>query len=362
MKIIHRYLLSSLIRNLILCLMVVVFLFVVFDFFDRIDNILAGEASVVNTMQYFLLRIPLTASLMLPVATMVSVLLTIGIMSKNSEITAMRAAGLKLSWIAAPLFGLGVLLSLGSIVLNETIVPFTQRRAKEIYNMEIRRKDKTGDYSQSDFWWRSSGIFYSVGMFDSRSKTLYDVSKLELSGTFKIDRRVDAREAVWLDPLLGWNMRGVTDYRFVQNNTLDIKTYKSMPLPISEKPSDFYDVKTDASTMSFQELRRFIKKQGANGISTSSYLANLYEKLSFPFINLIAALVVLSFALKPARSGSMAASVLAALIIGFSYYAIHSFSIALGKAELMPPLIAAWTANILMGFVGVVLLLGAEAP
>ena len=362
MKILHRYILVQLLRNLLLCLMVVVFLFLVFDFFDRIDNIMAEDVSVFTIAQYFLFKIPLTMSLMLPVAMMASILFTIGIMSKNSEITAMRASGATVRWIATPLFLLGFSTSLFAIMLNETIIPYCQRRAHEIYNIDIRQKDKSGSYSQSDFWWRAKDSFYSVGTFDSRTSTLHDISIFEINDRFAVHKRIDAVDATWVDPLLGWNMSRVMEYRFDDQAELDIRRYKAMPLPIKEQPADFYDVKTQPQSMSFKQLRKFIRTQSRNGLDVTGYLANLYEKISFPFINFIVTLVVLPFALKPARSGSMATSVISALVIGFSYYAIHSFSIAMGRAEILPPMLSAWTANLLMGFVGAILLLGAESP
>lgn len=362
MKLIHRYVLSQLLRNVLLCLLIVVFLFVVFDFFDRIDNIMAEDPPVWLVVQYFLFKIPLTVSLMLPIATMAAVLLTIGVLSKNSEITAMRASGVTVRWIAAPVFISAFIFSLFAILLNETIVPYTQRRAREIYNIDIRQKDKSGGYSQADFWWRSKSIFYSVGIFDSRTTTLRDVSIFDVSDTFKVRKRTEAGRATWVHPLLGWTMRGVTDYDFQPDGSQAVSYSRVEPLPILDKPADFYDVKADPSTMSFRELRRFIKKQADNGLSVSSYRAYLHEKFSFPFITLIVAMVVLPFALRPARSGSMTGSIIAAMLIGFSYYAIHSFSLALGRAEFITPMLAAWMANIVMGFAGSILMLGSEAP
>jgi lipopolysaccharide export system permease protein len=88
----------------------------------------------------------------------------------------------------------------------------------------------------------------------------------------------------------------------------------------------------------------------------------MHSKLAFPFVIFITGLVVLPFTLRPARSGSMAFSSLAAIFVAFTYYAVDSFSISMGRAELLPPLLAAWMANILMGIVALVLNLGAEAP
>ena len=114
--------------------------------------------------------------------------------------------------------------------------------------------------------------------------------------------------------------------------------------------------------MTIAQLRRFIRQQAQNGIEVSEYVPYLSEKFAFPFFNFVIVLVVIPFALRPARSGSMASSVLAGLIIGFSYYAVHSFSMAMGKAEILSPAFSAWIANLLMGAIGSVLLLGAESP
>ena len=362
MKLLHRYVLIQLLRNLMLCLMVVVFLFLVFDFFDRIDNILAENPPVWTTISYFLYKIPQTLTLMLPVSMMAAILLTLGIMSRNSEVTAMRASGATVRWICAPVFIVGMTLSLLSIVLNETLVPYSQRRSREIYNIDIRQKDKRGGYSQNDFWWRTKDKFFSIGTFDSRDNTMHDVSIFELNGAFNVKKRTDAEKITWVDPLLGWNLWRITEYLFDDKGEMEIRKARSLPLWLKEKPADFYDVRADPSTMSFRQLNAFINGQAHNGLRVTGLMAYLYEKISFPFVNLIVSLVVVPFALKPARSGSMAASVVAALVIGFSYFAVHSFSIALGRAELLPPLLSAWAANIIMGFIGVVLISGTEAP
>jgi lipopolysaccharide export system permease protein len=76
----------------------------------------------------------------------------------------------------------------------------------------------------------------------------------------------------------------------------------------------------------------------------------------------IVGMIVLPFTLLPARSGSMAQSSLAAFFVAFTYFAVDSFSISMGRADLLPPVLAAWMANIVMGAVALVLNLGAEAP
>lgn len=362
MKIIHRYILGQFLRMLFFALAGISALFLVIDFFERVDTFYSNEAALLSIGAFFLFKLPIIVSLMIPVAVLLATMLTIGILAKNSEITAMRAAGAPILWITAPLFAASFCISLLSLLLEETLVPYATRRVEEIYNIDIKAKDKTGGYSQSDLWWRSKNSFYSVDIFDSRNNTLLNLARFDVTPDFKVTRRINAERAKWLSPLLGWSMENVVDFSFDQDGTPKPTRHLSLPLPIPDRPEDFFNAKTDPDTMSYRELRRFMQKQREAGLSVLHHTADLYAKFSFPLVSFIVALVSLPFALKPARSGSMAASLLAGLTIGFSYYAVHSLSLAMGRAEIWPPFVAAWMANLLLLSVGIVLNIGSEAP
>lgn len=363
MKILTKYLFKLQLQNLILSLLVFTLLFLVIDFFERIDNLIADEAAFGTMLSYFFLKIPQMATTMLPVSILVATLFTIGALGKNSEITAMRASGVKITTILKPFVITGLVLSLLTLALNETLVPYTMRRVKEIYNIDIRKKDLKGGYSQSDVWWRSGNSYYSVGTFDSRTSSLHNLTVLDFDTQHNLLRRTSAESARWVGAGLGWTMRGVTQYEFQRDSTTPgVRHFKSLPLTISEAPSDFYEMSSDPETMSYREFRRFIRKQQRHGLATNAYLPDLNHKLAFPFLSLILPFAALPFALTSARSGSLAVGFVAGLIVAFSYYAIHSMSLSLGRAEILPPLLAAWSANIILFCVGFVLNLGAESP
>lgn len=358
----QRYILRQYLSYLIVSLLALNALFLIFDFFDRIDNILPEKPSVLLVLQYFFLKIPLMTNLMLPLACLSATLLTIGLLSRNSEITAMRASGVKLNFLAKPIIVTGLAFSLFSMLLSETVVPYATRRVKEIYNIDIKQKDKQGSYSQKDIWWRSKNDFYSVSNFDSRTNTLYGLSRFKLSDEFSIYQRTNANRATYVSEDLGWTMFAVHDQNFTKRQLTSEDTRKQFPLPIKKTPSDFYDIDTEPTTMSFNQLRRFIKSQLRNGIDVRGYYTDLYDKLAFPFICVIISMLVFPFALNPARSGSMAISVLSSILIGFSYYAVHSLCISLGRAEFFAPFFAAMLPNLLTALVAYVLMSGAEAP
>ncbi len=362
LSIIQRYILGNFLRNTGLSLAILVMLFLTFEFFDRIDNILADNGGLLQIVEYFAMKIPLNLTLMLPVAMMAGSLLTLGSLSKNSEITAMRASGMSIIFLLKPILLAGVIASLLTVVINESIVPSAQKRAREVYNLDIKKKDQTGTYSQNNIWFRNQDTFYMIDRFDSKEKSLHDLSAFTVNESFRVKSRLDAVDAKWLKAAIGWNMHDVIEYRFTPGQPVEAKKLKALPLPIGQQPNDFYDVKTDPYSMSFFELRAWLRKQASNGLDIQGYLPYLYEKLAFPVINLIVVLLVSPFAIRSSRASGMATGVIAAMLIGFSYYAVHSFSLAFGRAELMPPALSAWVANFVMGTIGLILVAGAEAP
>ncbi|NBW40162.1 LPS export ABC transporter permease LptG [bacterium] len=362
MNIITRYIYHQVIRNLALSVFIFSALFLFVDFFDRIDSILERESSFGTMLSYFSLKLPYFLLMTLPISMLVAALFTIGLLTRSSELTAMRASGFTLFSLSRPIFVVGLGVSLFSFLLSETVIPYSQRRVHEMWNVDIKQRDQDGHYDRRRFWFREGDDFYSISLFDSRENALLDLSILSLDSSFLMRRRRDAHKAVYLSDSLGWNMSGVVEKSFDSQGMSNKLDFQSLPLPISASPKKFYITKTDPATMSYRELKEFIQEQERNGLSTTSYLGDLYSKLAFPFINLIVPLLVIPFAVGSSRTKSLAGAALAAVITGFSYHIIHSLAIALSRAELWPPLLSAWAANIVLSAVGLVLFLGAEAP
>ena len=359
-KKLQAYILKDMLRYLLLSSATLTTIFVTFDFFDRIDVILRNDPSLSDVLLYFIFKVPVFANLSLPIAVVISVLLTIGLLSKNSELTAMRAAGLKVMWLCRPVVISAFLLSLFAILISETVVPYSARRSREIYNIDIQKKNLSGVFSQENIWWRDGGIFYSSNMFDSRDNRLLMFSQFSLDDKFRIRKRLEAKEAQWLGPELNWAMRSVSSYRIDDQDQILAQKFKSLPLPIVSQPEEFYRVEKDPASMTRAQLKNFIDKQRSNGLPADEYLADFHSKLSSPFVIFVCTLIAIPLALRPARTGSMAASFISGLSLSFSYYAVMSLSLAFGRAGFWPPMLSAWMANIILLSMALILILALE--
>jgi lipopolysaccharide export system permease protein len=127
--------------------------------------------------------------------------------------------------------------------------------------------------------------------------------------------------------------------------TLERKTSTTMELP--EKPSDFKAVQKDTDEMGYVELRNYIQKLSSEGYDVSRYRVDMYGKIAFPMVSIIMAVIGISFSLRSERSGGVAAAIGVGIVIGFSYWIVYALALSLGRSMALPPLLGAWTANIL---------------
>ena len=115
---------------------------------------------------------------------------------------------------------------------------------------------------------------------------------------------------------------------------------------LDERIEDFTHIQKPVAAMSYLELSEYVRKLEAAGFHAKKYLVELYAKLAFPLVNLIMVLVAIPFALQAPRSTRLVGVGLAiAIMVG--YVVVHQAAVALARADLLPPILAAWTANVI---------------
>ena len=122
---------------------------------------------------------------------------------------------------------------------------------------------------------------------------------------------------------------------------------------------DFTEIQRPVNAMSFVELRAYIARLQESGHQVKKYLVELYSKLSFPLAHVVMVLVAIPFALQSPRGGRLVGIGLAIGILA-GYLVVHYSAIAFARADLLPPLMAAWTANIVFMGLGAALLFRAR--
>jgi lipopolysaccharide export system permease protein len=316
---------------------------------------LSNDATAIQMLSYFIFNIPMILSQMMPVTFLLSTLLTFGLLSRNSEITAMKANGISLYRISLPVIILSLFVCIFAFLLSEFITPYTNQKAKYIKLIEVQKRERLGSFKKDQIWYRGKDVIYNFTVFDPQEATLKGIRINFLDRDMNLVKRIDAREARWENG--AWHFKDLVIITFPEGDFPSLERVSSRIIDLPEKPADFTVVQKDTEEMGFWELARFIEKVRSEGYDTTRYMTDLHGKIAFSLVSVILAFLGVSFSLKSERSGGIAQGIGAGIVIGFSYWIVFAFSISLGHGGTLPPFVAAWSANIVLGAVALLLFL-----
>lgn len=356
MNLVTRYILTEFLKFLSLSLAALVGIYLVVDFFERLDNFNEFRAKGVHIALFFLYETPKVIFLLLPVAVLLATILCIGLLAKNSEIIAMRAGGISLYRIALPILLTTFILSLFSFWANDFFVPYANRQATFIKEQMIEKKVPRGVLQADRIWLKlSDGQIMNVEYMDIEKGVLSGVSLFSLDKNFNVKERVEAGTLRWVDGT--WVFHDAVRYRFKPGEPAMIDSINGVSSPIREKPSALKAMDINPEEMSFRQLSRYISTLKARGYSTHRYSADLHGKVAFVFVTFIMSLLAVPFALRNVRTSGIGTGVGLSIFIGFCYWVVYSTSLSLAYSGRIPPAFAAWIGNILYAAGGVYLML-----
>ncbi len=144
---------------------------------------------------------------------------------------------------------------------------------------------------------------------------------------------------------------------FGENKTV-VYTPITMPLRLfyRERPEDFATEIKSPDQMTFAQLRRYIDTIRKSGYAAEELSVKLYEKTSWPFISVVMALIALPFAFRAGKRGALY-GVGIALVVGIVYWMIFAVFTKFGEVGNLPPVLSAWSANVLFAIAAVYLFL-----
>ena len=356
--IVDRYLIREYVTFMGIGLAVAAALFIVIDLLKTLDKYLRVKPPLLYIFEHFLYRLPAALHDGLPVVMLVATIFLFLTLSRYHELTALKAAGVSLYRVAAPVLGVGLLVAIGAGLFQELALPVLNERGDEVDRVKIRGQAPRHLQSRQRLWVRSADTrFYRVELLNPATNDLYGVTILELDRDFRLTNRLDARRAHWTAG--GWELSEGAYREISSEGKVQTVPFGWTALDLKEELDDFLRIQKPVSTMSFWELRDYISQLEAAGFQIRKYLVELYSKLSFPLVNLVMVLVAIPFALQSPRGGRLFGIGLAIIIMA-GYLVVHYVALAFARADLLPPLIAAWTANVIFMGIGVSLLLRAR--
>jgi LPS export ABC transporter permease LptG/LPS export ABC transporter permease LptF len=326
---------------------------------DLSEKLFKGQADGWMLAQFLWYSTPRFIYYVVPIATLVAVLGTIGGLTRSSELTVMRACGVSLYRSAAPLLVLGVLSSGFLFYLEERVLAEANRRADQLEDIIRDRPSSTVNIANRNWLIGTGDRIYYYDRFDARSGEIYNLSVFQPAPQpYRLVNEIHAQRAVCPDRICEgglWEAEQGWEQRFERRGRPDRTPFASRTIGLNPL-EDFTLSQVDASMMTFAELREYIRRTRASGFNITEEEVNLQSKIAFPAVALVMTALAIPFAVTTGRRGALYGIGLA-IILSVGYWLLTAFFLAAGKAGLLPAPLAAWAANVLFTAAAVYLVL-----
>lgn len=308
-------------------------------------------------VRIFFLELPAMVTLTFPMATVFGALMAMGRLSGDGELVAMRAGGISIQRIGAPILVVGLLVSVGTLGVNEAVVPPAKQAAFEIAR-EVHSTVRGTDFALEvrDDQDRLERWLYARH-FDARTLTLTDATVLD----FTLGRRpylYTAERARWQGQY--WVLENVelTTWRDDEQQRL---RSERVQLPIGRTPEQVQRIRKGPDDMSLRELLEEAKLADEHGYPTwANRLRQQYQvRLALPWACLGFALLGIPLGIQRQRA-SRGIGMGVSLLVIFVYYVIMHTLTLVGERGVAHPALMAWTPNILLYLTGLGLMLRAS--
>lgn len=323
--------------------------------FKLADLIIERGVSLGVVARLFLYYMPRLVAFTIPMSCLLAALLGFSKLSANSELVALKSAGLSFQRIIRPVVIAAFFVSIASFLVNETIVPLSEKAAANVMMFEVL-KQTPPVFKEKIFMREESGgklkrIIY-INKMNTRTNDMQGIVVNEFENG-RMSSIISAESGEWADS--GWWMDNGKVFEINKDGDVSLMfKFERQALMLVFNPDEIKQNIEDPDQMTIPMLFKAIRLYEGMGADTGKLWMILHLRISVPWACVILALVGAALGSRPQRSGSSVGLGLSVIIV-FIYYVIMSFSKSLGESAYLPPIIAAWAANAIFLAVGCVL-------
>jgi len=346
MKLLYTYLLRQFVQTLVFAIIALCVIFLIVNLLESLDTFLDHNATFEIIAEYYLYFFPEILKLLTPIAVLLATLFSVGRLSTNNEITAMKSGGMSLYKIILPLAIFSFFLSFGHLYFNGWLVPEANKIKNDIAQKYLHQGGRSS--SIYNLYFRDSPqrnvvMYY----YDSKKKVGTRVSFEDYTNNKKprLLYRVEAMKMEWDSTANTWKMIDAISRSFENNSVRTIK-YDTLEVDLNISHNQILQLKKTPDEMDFDEQKESIAIMQQGGKNVRKQMIEYYGNYAFPFANLIVVLFGVPFA-SIKKKGGIAIQIGAAMGISFIYLIFTKVSQTIGYNYDINPILAGWMANIL---------------
>lgn len=356
MKHLDRYILTQFIKNAVTLIFGFVALYLLIDFFEKIDNFMDKGKPLGLAMKYFALNIPFILEQMGPVCILLAGVITLGLLNHSRELIALKACGIPLRRIVSPLLVAGTIVSMLLLTMSQFVLPKTMAVTNKIWNEEVRGRIPLGIFRNGRYYYRSKEGFYSFARPDPKKNIFHYFSYSDWDENYRLTTLVAADLAIWKEGT--WTLMNGQIQKAAGKGSYPSEIFRVRHFDFPHQPADFFVPQYHSLELSLTGLfleasRDQTEEEGAR--AWAEFFGRLfYILLGLPLLLLGLPLLLIVYR-KWGRDLSLAipASCGLAFICWGLWATLQSFA----KTGYLNPLLAATSVHIVIGSIGLYLLL-----
>lgn len=324
------------------------------------DLLVKKGAPPITILQILILNLPAILVVTFPIAGLFATLLTLGKMGADSEIIALRAAGVSYRSLFIPVLIIGLAISGLAFFTNDYVVPLTNQKVRTLnHNLFISQDAILFD--PGEMFKVDNELWFYIGKVDKETKQMQDVVILDRNaevGSLRYPQVITAERARQQGQ--SWILEGAIVRRYDdEGQTYYEGQVGTMELNVVNELANLVKGEKVPQEMSSRELKTKIQglqEDNAAPEETTRLWAEWHLKFAIPLASFFSILVSAPLGLQAVRQTGRYGGVAVAIILVFLYYVLLSIGRALGKAGVLDPWLSAWLPNMVFGGLGFLLL------
>jgi lipopolysaccharide export system permease protein len=337
-------------------LVALVLILMTLDLLGESGKILAVPGNTdADLWRYVGLRIPILLARFLPFSVLLGTLIAFVGLNQNSEVVAMKAAGLSAHQILAPLVIASIGIAAVLFAFNELVV-VNSTRAVTAWSDNDYKPVPPSSGMVSNVWILNGDDLIHAGVAGGQPFTAQGVEIYDRGGGV-LQREIQAARAVPRPASGDWLLQ---DVRIYDANMNVVRRLPQMAAMHGVTPNQLTLAKVDPTELPYWTLKKRIAELDAAGRPDDEARAGLAHKIAGPLSTLLMPLLAAIAAFGLARSGQVLLRAVVGMALGFAYFVVDNFSLAMGNAGTYPPLIAAWAPFLLFLLIGETVLIRTE--
>ena len=314
-------------------------IYAIIEVFDK-SRYLGNGMNISLLIEYLLLKIPFMVSEFMPIILLISASIYVSEISHHQELAAIRAAGLGVNKLLIPLLSIGLLAALLNIAIAEWITPTTNQRLDIIERVNIHKK---ADPHHGIQWLKDGHRFYRLAPLTNDRFAMLMIQTDEKGAWIK---RMDAAQARYANGK--WILSDVNISQPSAEEGMQMIHKDSFSI-ISEIGPDSADPPSPRH-MRFFELYHYAKNLDRAGLSASSFVLTLNQKLAAPVACIIMVLLAVALSMNMgSRISATSWGLITAISLGLLFYIFGNASSLLAGGERLSAAYSAWLPNLVFG-------------